>query len=87
MALARMNMILHGNETNEIAQGNTLSDPKFRAGDSLATFDYLVANPPFSVKTWKNYLLQQASKQQAQMTPSERLAFRQKHFPLPPESL
>ena len=40
-----------------------------------------------SVKTWKNYLLQQASKQQAQMTPSERLAFRQKHFPLPPESL
>jgi len=53
-ALARMNMILHGNETHEIVQGNTLSDPKFRSGDKLATFDYLVANPPFSVKTWKN---------------------------------
>jgi type I restriction enzyme M protein len=53
-ALARMNMILHGNETNEILQGNTLADPKFRVGDNLATFDYLVANPPFSVKTWKN---------------------------------
>jgi type I restriction enzyme M protein len=53
-ALARMNMILHGNETNEIVLGNTLSDPKFREGDKLATFDYLVANPPFSVKTWKN---------------------------------
>lgn len=53
-ALARMNMILHGNETHEIVQGNTLSDPKFRTGDRLATFDYLVANPPFSVKTWKN---------------------------------
>lgn len=53
-ALARMNMILHGNETHEIAQGNTLADPKFRQGDKLATFDYLVANPPFSVKTWKN---------------------------------
>lgn len=53
-ALARMNMILHGNETHEIVQGNTLSDPKFRQGDTLATFDYLVANPPFSVKTWKN---------------------------------
>ncbi|MEO8034968.1 MAG: N-6 DNA methylase, partial [Acidobacteriota bacterium] len=53
-ALARMNMILHGNETNEIVQGNTLADPKFRNGDNLATFDYLVANPPFSVKTWKN---------------------------------
>ncbi|MFJ6951555.1 N-6 DNA methylase [Micromonospora aurantiaca] len=53
-ALARMNMILHGNETHEIVQGNTLSNPKFREGDNLMTFDYLVANPPFSVKTWKN---------------------------------
>ncbi|NIL54623.1 SAM-dependent DNA methyltransferase [Streptomyces sp. 2BBP-J2] len=53
-ALARMNMILHGNETHKIEQGNTLSDPKFRQGDKLDTFDYLVANPPFSVKTWKN---------------------------------
>lgn len=53
-ALARMNMILHGNETHEIVQGNTLSDPKFRTGDKLSTFDYLVANPPFSVKTWRN---------------------------------
>ena len=49
-----MNMILHGNETHEIVQGNTLADPKFREGDKLDTFDYLVANPPFSVKTWKN---------------------------------
>lgn len=53
-ALARMNMILHGNETHEIVQGNTLADPKFRESDKLDTFDYLVANPPFSVKTWKN---------------------------------
>ena len=53
-ALARMNMILHGNETHEIVQGNTLTDPKFRQNDRLTTFDYLVANPPFSVKTWKN---------------------------------
>ena len=53
-ALARMNMILHGNETSDIRQGNTLADPKFRNGDKIDTFDYLVANPPFSVKTWKN---------------------------------
>jgi type I restriction enzyme M protein len=53
-ALARMNMILHGNETHEIVLGNTLADPKFRNGDKLDTFDYLVANPPFSHKTWKN---------------------------------
>ncbi len=53
-ALARMNMILHGNETSDIRQGNTLADPKFRSDDKIDTFDYLVANPPFSVKTWKN---------------------------------
>lgn len=53
-ALARMNMILHGYETNDIRLGNTLSDPKFRTGDKLVAFDYLVANPPFSVKTWRN---------------------------------
>lgn len=55
-ALARMNMILHGNPSAEIQQGNTMADPKFRNGTSLQTFDYLVANPPFSVKTWKNGL-------------------------------
>lgn len=52
-ALSRMNMILHGNETHEIRQGNTLADPKFLEGDSLQTFDYIVANPPFSAKTWR----------------------------------
>lgn len=53
-ALARMNMILHGNDTADIRQGNTLSDPKFKTGGRLDTFDYFVANPPFSVKTWRN---------------------------------
>lgn len=53
-ALARMNMILHGNETHDIRQGNTMSDPKFRHDGKLDTFDFIVANPPFSVKTWKN---------------------------------
>jgi type I restriction enzyme M protein len=50
--LARMNMILHNNPTALIAQGNTLADPKFRDGDALKTFDYVVANPPFSDKRW-----------------------------------
>ncbi|OIJ34129.1 class I SAM-dependent DNA methyltransferase [Microbacterium sp. LCT-H2] len=53
-ALARMNMILHGNETHDIRQGNTLTKPEFTFGEQLKTFDYLVANPPFSVKTWTN---------------------------------
>ena len=51
-ALARMNMILHNNPTALIAQGNTIADPKFRDGDALKTFDYVVANPPFSDKRW-----------------------------------
>lgn len=51
-ALARMNMILHGNVTADIRHGNTLADPKFLKNDALQTFDYIVANPPFSVKTW-----------------------------------
>lgn len=50
--LARMNMILHDNPTAAIAQGNTLADPKFKDGDQLKMFDYVVANPPFSDKRW-----------------------------------
>jgi len=50
--LARMNMILHNNPTATIAQGNTLATPKFVDGDLLKSFDYVVANPPFSDKRW-----------------------------------
>ncbi len=52
-ALARMNMILHGKETAEVWRGNTLSDPYFKGRDgNLLTFDFAVANPPFSQKNW-----------------------------------
>lgn len=54
--LARMNMILHDNPTALIGQGNTLTDPKFRGGDRLKTFDFVVANPPFSDKRWSTGL-------------------------------
>ena len=52
-ALARMNMILHDCPTAEIWQDNVLSSPHFkeRAG-RLKTFDFVVANPPFSFKAW-----------------------------------
>lgn len=53
-ALARMNMFLHGYDTHVLQQGNTLADPKFTENGNLKRFDYLVANPPFSVKTWTN---------------------------------
>ena len=52
-ALAKMNMILHGDETAELWHGNTLADPYFKdTGNHLKTFDFAVANPPFSDKAW-----------------------------------
>ena len=54
--LARMNMILHDYATAEIRQGNTLVSPLFLKGDALDTFDYVVANPPFSDKSWSTGL-------------------------------
>ena len=50
--LARMNMYLHNYGTALIAQGNTIADPKFKDGATLKTFDFAVANPPFSDKRW-----------------------------------
>ena len=52
-ALARMNMVLHDCPTAEIWQDNALAHPHYKNADgSLKTFDYVVANPPFSVKSW-----------------------------------
>ena len=55
-ALARMNMILHDNVTADLRHGNTLAAPDFTENDSLTTFDFAVANPPFSDKAWTNGL-------------------------------
>lgn len=54
--LARMNMVLHDYATADIKQGNTLANPLFTNGDALQTFDYVVANPPFSDKRWSTGL-------------------------------
>ncbi|HDY7458581.1 TPA: type I restriction-modification system subunit M [Vibrio vulnificus] len=54
-ALAKMNMILHGHvsDVKSIAQGNTIASPAFKdANKQLKTFDFAVANPPFSNKNW-----------------------------------
>ncbi|TCN86838.1 type I restriction-modification system subunit M [Shewanella fodinae] len=52
-ALARMNMILHNNATAKIWKGNTISDPQWKDDNGqLKTFDFAVANPPFSNKNW-----------------------------------
>lgn len=58
-ALARMNMVLHDcpTATQDIWRENTLSAPHFTNADgSLKTFDYVVANPPFSNKNWTSGL-------------------------------
>lgn len=54
-ALAKMNMVLHNNPGAEIMRDNSLSSPQFlEEGGRLKTFDYVVANPPFSLKSWGN---------------------------------
>jgi len=52
--LARMNMILHNKPTALIKGGHsTLANPLYLGEDGkLKTFDYVVANPPFSDKRW-----------------------------------
>lgn len=55
-ALSKMNMILHGNEIADIRKGDTITSPQFTTGDNLDTFDFIVANPPFSIKSWGNGL-------------------------------
>jgi type I restriction enzyme M protein len=55
--LARMNMILHNCPTAWIEGGySTLAAPKFSDKGTLKTFDYVVANPPFSDKRWSTGL-------------------------------
>lgn len=51
-ALAKMNMILHGHPTADLWRGNTLAAPHFTTKSGLKSFDFVVANPPFSAKSW-----------------------------------
>lgn len=57
--LAKMNAVLHNKATIKIMAGNTFSDPQFIRSDDaseLERFDYIVANPPFSLKNWSDGL-------------------------------
>jgi type I restriction enzyme M protein len=51
-AIARMNLFLHGAADFQIVRGDTLRNPAFFTGDDLATFDCVIANPPFSLEKW-----------------------------------
>jgi type I restriction enzyme M protein len=51
-AIARINLFLHGAADFQIVRGDTLRSPAFFSGDNLATFDCVIANPPFSLEKW-----------------------------------
>lgn len=51
-AIARMNMLLHGFEEFNVERGDTLKDPRYMENDKLQRFDIVLANPPYSIKSW-----------------------------------
>jgi type I restriction enzyme M protein len=51
-AISRMNLFLHGASDFQVVRGDTLRSPAFFSGDNLATFDCVIANPPFSLEKW-----------------------------------
>ena len=75
VGLAIMNMYLHNCTMAEIKQGNTIAKPQYTKNNdtALETFDYVVANPPFSTKSWSTGI-----------TPSEDV-YGRFEFGIPPE--
>ncbi|WP_159327527.1 type I restriction-modification system subunit M [Streptomyces tendae] len=52
-AIAKMNLFLHGIVDGHITNGDTLAKPAFlNPHGRLRTFDVVLANPPYSIKTW-----------------------------------
>ena len=51
-AIARMNLYLHGIHDFSIVNDDTLLAPAFTKNGKLQQFDVVLANPPYSIKTW-----------------------------------
>lgn len=51
-AIARMNLYLHGIHDFSIVNDDTLERPAFTKGGRVQRFDVVLANPPYSIKTW-----------------------------------
>jgi len=56
-AICKMNLFLHDIDDAEIKRGDTLISPQHLVGEDgaargLQTFDRVLANPPFSLKSW-----------------------------------
>ena len=51
-AIARMNMFMHGIEEFSIVRDDTLVNPAFIENDEIKKFNVILANPPYSIKSW-----------------------------------
>lgn len=54
-AICQMNLFLHDIDDANVARGDTLLEPKHLTGEgvkAIRTFDRVLANPPFSLKSW-----------------------------------
>ena len=51
-AIARMNLYLHGIHDFSIVNDDTLERPAFIKGGRVQQFNVVLANPPYSIKTW-----------------------------------
>jgi len=57
-SIARMNLYLNGVEDFSIVREDTLAHPAFVDGSKLRKFDIVLANPPYSIKTWNREAFQ-----------------------------
>ena len=57
-SIARMNLYLNGVEDFSIVREDTLAHPAFVDGSHLRKFDIVLANPPYSIKTWNREAFQ-----------------------------
>jgi type I restriction enzyme M protein len=66
-SIARMNLVLHGIEDFQVVREDTLRSPAFTDSSTggLATFDCVIANPPFSLKEWGRDLWEEGRIRQA----------------------
>ncbi len=51
-AIGKMNLFLHGVKDFHIVNGDTLAAPAFIENGKLQQFDFILANPPYSISQW-----------------------------------
>jgi type I restriction enzyme M protein len=56
-AIACMNTSMHGIDEFDIVRGDTLESPGLLENDELKKFNFILANPPYSIKSWKGCTL------------------------------